>query len=176
MGEALELRQAAIVLREGDDVAVARRRLEAGTVVMWEGKALTLRAAIPAGHKLALRAVREGAPVHKYGQVIGYATADIRPGDWVHTRNLGFGAGEGAGPDALHLEIEYSTDVPKVEYVSPEWQRTFPGYARPDGRVGTRNYVAVVSTVNCSAETVRAIADQFRGVEGLRDFPGVDGV
>lgn len=176
MGEEYPLNQVAILLREGDDVAVAKRRLEAGTAIMREGDTLTLRSPVPAGHKLALHAVAEGAPVRKYGQVIGYATADIRPGDWVHTRNLGFGAGEGEGAGALQLQIEYSTDVPKVDYVGPEQQRTFPGYARPDGRVGTRNYVAVVSTVNCSAETVKAIADRFRDTDGLRDFPGVDGV
>jgi altronate hydrolase len=66
--------------------------------------------------------------------------------------------------------------VPAVDYYGPEQQRAFPGYARADGRVGTRNYVALVSTVNCSASTVQAIADRFRSPDALRDFPGVDGV
>ena len=170
------LEAVAIVLREGDDVAVAKTRLAGGTVLFQEGRALTLRQNVPAGHKFALNAVAEGAPVRKYGQVIGYATAAVRPGDWVHTHNLGFGAGEGEGEGALHLQYEYSTDVPQVDFYGPDRQRTFPGYARADGRVGTRNYVALISTVNCSAGAVQAIADRFRSPDALRDFPGVDGV
>src|SRR5579871_2026584 len=175
-GEAVPLEQVAILLREGDDVAVARHKLPGGTVVLLNEKAISLRTDVPAGHMFALGAVAENAPVRKYGQIIGYATTDIRPGDHVHTRNLGFGKGEGDGAGALHLDYEYSTAVPTVDYYGPERQRTFPGYARPDGRVGTRNYVALVSTVNCSASTVQAIADHFRGPDALRDFPGVDGV
>ncbi|HZO88703.1 MAG TPA: altronate dehydratase family protein [Chthonomonadaceae bacterium] len=171
-----ELGQVAILLREGDDVAVAKQKLKGGTIILNDGRAVRLRADVPPGHKFALREVAEGEPVRKFGQIIGYATAGIRPGDWVHTRNLGFGKGEGEGEGALHLEYEYSTDVPTVDYYGPEQQRTFPGYARPDGRVGTRNYVALISTVNCSASTVQAIADRFRSPEALRDFPGVDGV
>ena len=97
-------------------------------------------------------------------------------GDWVHVQNLGFGKGETAGAGALHLDYEFSSDVPEVEYVPAHLQRTFPGFARADGRVGTRNYVALVSTVNCSASTVNAIADRFRSPDVMRDFPGVDGV
>ncbi|HZP82968.1 MAG TPA: altronate dehydratase family protein [Chthonomonadaceae bacterium] len=175
-GPEVELGQAAILLREGDDVAVAKKRLAAGTVIVHEGKSVRLGADVPAGHKFALREVSEGAPVRKYGQVIGYATAPIRPGDWVHTQNLGFGKGEGEGAGALHLDYEYSTEVSTVDYYPPEQQRTFPGYARPDGRVGTRNYIALVSTVNCSANTVQAIADKFRASDLLKEFPGVDGV
>jgi altronate hydrolase len=172
----VDLEQVAILLREGDDVAVATTRLTAGTVVNRGGKAVRLAADVPAGHKFALHPVAEGAPVHKYGQVIGYATVPIASGDWVHTRNLGFGKGESGGAGALQLEIEYSTDIPAVDYVPADQRRTFPGFARPDGRVGTRNYVALVATVNCGASTVRAIADRFRSPEALADFPGVDGV
>jgi altronate hydrolase len=170
------LEKVAILLREGDDVAVAKTKLAAGTVILQDGAEVRLRTDVPAGHKFALRAVEEGAPVHKFGQVIGYATTAIRPGDWVHTRNLGFGQGEGEGQGALHLDYEYSTAVPTVDYYGSDQQRTFPGYARPDGRIGTRNYVALIATVNCSANTVAAIADRFRNPESLRDFPGVDGV
>ncbi len=171
-----ELRQAAILLREGDDVAVAKTRLMAGTILHDAGASLRLQATIPPGHKFALHGLTENQPVRKYGQIIGYATRPITPGDWVHTHNLGFGAGQGEGQNALHLDYEYSTDVPRVEYYGPELQRTFLGYARPDGRVGTRNYVALASTVNCSASTVLAIADRFRSPDAMRDFPGVDGV
>jgi len=170
------LDQVAIQLRAGDEVAVAKTRLTAGHTVTHEGREIVLRADIPAGHKFALAPVAEGDPVRKYGQVIGYATADIRPGDWVHTRNLGFGKGQTAGAGALSLDYEFSTAIPHVDYYPAEQQRTFPGYGRADGRVGTRNYVALVSTVNCSASTVRAIADQFRGPDAMRDFPNLDGV
>lgn len=170
------LNQVAILLREGDDVAVAKQKIEGGSIIHFEGRAIALRGNVPAGHKFALRDVAENAPVHKYGQVIGYATQAIQPGDWVHTNNLGFGKGEGDGAGALHLDYEYSTAIPPVDYVGADRQRTFPGYARTDGRVGTRNYVALVSTVNCSASTVQAIAEHFRRPDALRDFPGVDGV
>jgi altronate hydrolase len=166
----------AIVLRAGDDVAVARTRLRAGTVVEHDGKRLTLSSDVPAGHKFALREISEGDALHKYGQVIGYATAGIRPGDWVHTGNLGFGARGRGGAGSLQLDYEFSTDVPAVDYYPEAQMRTFPGYARSDGRVGTRNYVALVSTANCSASAVQAIADRFRGPEVLRDFPEVHGV
>jgi altronate hydrolase len=98
--------------------------------------------------------------VHKYGQIIGYATSDIRPGDRVHTHNLGFGKGEGEGEGALHLEVEFSTAVPNVDYVSPAEQRSFPGFARPMG-------VSVHQLYWCSLHrqlfrsTVNAIADHF---------------
>lgn len=176
MDGAIPLSEVAILLRAEDDVAVVKRRLAAGTVVLHGDVEVRLSADIPAGHKLALRPVRTGSPVHKYGQIIGYATHDIRPGDRVHTHNLGFGRGEGEGEGALRLDYAFSTDVPAVEYCPPEQRRTFPGFLRPDGRVGTRNYVAVISTVNCSASTVRGIVDAFRSPDALRDFPGVDGV
>lgn len=170
------LEQAAILLRTGDDVAVAKRRLSGGQIMVCEGRELVLSGDVPAGHKIALHAVPEGAPVRKFGQIIGYATQPIAPGDWVHTRNLGFGVGEGEGEGALNLRYEFSTDVPVVNGCAPEQVRLFPGFLRADGRVGTRNYVALISTVNCSASTVHAIADVFRSAEALRDFPGVDGV
>ena len=114
--------------------------------------------------------------MRRYGQIIGYSTVDIAAGEWVHTRNLGFGTGQGEGADALQLDYEYSTAVPTVDYVPEAQRRTFPGYLRSDGRVGTRNYVALVSTVNCSAAVVQAISDRFRSPDALKDFPGVDGV
>jgi altronate hydrolase len=181
--QGLPLDSVAVVLRPDDDVAVAVLRLQAGTLLERDGIRLLLNSDVPPGHKFALRRVSEGNPVRKYGQIIGYATAEIRAGDWVHTRNLGFGAGEdegtregGAAAGSLKLERLYSTDVPAVSYYPEEQRRTFPGYARPDGRVGTRNYVALASSANCSAATVAAIADRFRGPDALKEFPGVDGV
>jgi altronate hydrolase len=171
------LNQVAILLREGDEVAVAKTRIDAGTVVVLpNGTEIRANQSVPPGHKFALIGVAEGEPVRKYGQVIGYATRPILAGDWVHVQNLGFGKGRQAGAGALSLDYEFSTEIPPVAYYPAALQRTFAGFARPDGRVGTRNYVTLVSTVNCSASTVRAIADRFRSPDVMRDFPGVDGV
>lgn len=178
MSQELALNEVALRLREGDDVAVAKQRIEGGTTLVLDSGSdtVTLTGTVPAGHKIALRAIHEGEAVHKFGQIVGYATTDIPAGDWVHTQNLGFGKGHTEGAGALTLDYEFCTAIPKVEYVPDAERRTFPGYARADGRVGTRNYVALVSTVNCSAATVQAIAARFRDPELLRDFPGVDGV
>lgn len=154
-------------LRPGDDVGVAVRPLRAGEVIRLNGSELRLAGDVPAGHKIALHDVKEGQPVLKYGQTIGFASRAVAAGDHVHSHNLEV--------RPLSTQIEYSTAVPEVEFV-PEAQRaTFQGYARPGGRVGTRNYLAVVSTVNCSASVSRFIADRFRG-DALRDYPNVDGV
>jgi altronate hydrolase len=156
-----------LVLRPEDEVAVAVQPLSAGEVIAVNGTEVRARQDIPAGHKLALRAVPEEGAVHKYGQIIGFATRAIEPGDHVHVKNLGV--------KPLGLDIQYSTRVPQVAFV-PEAQRaTFQGFKRPNGRAGTRNYLAVVSTVNCSATVSRYIAERFRG-DALKDFPNVDGV
>jgi altronate hydrolase len=161
------LKDKAILLREDDDVAVARETLPAGTVLaVEEGREIRLNAEIPVGHKIALRPLREGDPVRKYGQVIGYATADLRPGDWVHNPNMGVGP--------LNLAYEFGSEVRTLP-PSPHAGRTFMGYARKDGRVGTRNSVLLVSSVNCSAEVSSRIMRRLRE-EALPDFPHVDDV
>jgi altronate hydrolase len=154
-------------LREGDDVGVAVRPIKAGEVIGINGTEIQAQQDIPAGHKVALRYVKEDEPVHKYGQIIGFATRAIEPGSHVHVQNLGV--------KPLGLDYEYSTAVPEVAFVPEAERRTFQGYKRPDGRVGTRNYLAVVSTVNCSASVSKYIAERFRG-DALKEFPNVDGV
>ena len=156
-----------LLLRQGDDVAVAVRPLAAGDVVAVNGSEFRVRQDIPAGHKVAIHEVPEEGTVHKYGQVIGFATRAISPGDHVHVKNLGV--------RPLSLEIEYSTAVPQVEYVPEALRATFQGFKRPQGSAGTRNYLAVVSTVNCSATVSRYIADRFRG-DALKEYPNVDGI
>src|SRR5262245_57149857 len=125
---AVPLAEKAILLWEGDDVAVAKERLAAGTVLMHGEQAITVGTAIPPGHKVALAPVRIGQPVRKYGQVIGDATEAIRPGDWVHTHNLHVGR--------LDQQYEYGTAVRPLEPAAET--RTFQGYRRSDRRVGTR--------------------------------------
>lgn len=164
---AFPLREKTILLRPEDDVAVATALLPAGIELITENSGLRLTTDVPAGHKVALRAVREGQPVHKYGQIIGYATRNIEPGDWVHTHNLHNGE--------VSLDYEFGTDLRPPRLLSPGEERTFQGYARPSGPAGTRNYVTILSTVNCSADTAHLIAEKLRR-EALPDFPHVDDV
>jgi len=163
----LGLGEVTLRLREGDDVVVALRDLQSGTVLAADGGSLlTVSQSVPRGHKLAVRAVPAGAPVLKYGQQIGVATRDIEPGHHVHSHNLGM------AEVAHELEFGTARHVPSV----PEGPRpVFLGYRRPDGRVGTRNYIAILTSVNCSASSAKLIAEQFRG-RVLEDFPHVDGV
>ncbi len=153
-------------LHSRDDIAIAKVRLARGTVIETDAGPVALRADVGAGHKVAIRALAKGAPVHRYGQVIGVASETIRPGDHVHTHNL-----EHAD---VEQRYEVGRDAKPVEPYPPEAMRHFDGYVRPDGRVGTRNYVAVISTVSCSATVVRMVRERFRDVS--REWPGVDGV
>src|SRR6185295_6421513 len=122
----------------------------------------------PQGHKIAVHAVAQGAPVRKYGQIIGFASTAIAAGDHVHAHNLGV--------KDFGREYEFGTDLRPFKPVAPEEARTFMGYLRPDGRVGTRNYVAIISSVNCSASVSNYVRDRFRTPEFAREFPNVDGV
>jgi altronate hydrolase len=160
------LTEKAVVLRPEDDVAIAKAELSAGVVLEDGPERLQVRSDVHPGHKLARRAIRSGDPVRRYGQIIGYATADIQAGDHVHTHNLGFAAHD--------RKYEFGTDVIPVTPYPPEQMRFFDGFKRSDGRVGTRNYVAIVSTVNCSASVSRFVQERFADVK--RDFPNVDGV
>jgi len=162
-----ELAEKAILLAPGDDVAVAREPLAAGTQLHFQGTCLEVKGDLPAGHKIALRAVPLGGPVRKYGQIIGFATRPIQPGEQVHLHNLGI--------QDFVRDYAFATDVVEPDYVPEAQRRTFEGYRREDGRVGTRNYVLVLSTVNCSATAARRIAERFRDCVS-RDFPHVDGV
>jgi len=155
-----------LVLRPDDHVGVATTDLQSGTVLARDdGSALVVRQSVPRGHKLAVRAADSGGQVRKYGQSIGRATADIVVGDHVHTHNLGMDDAERA----------YEFGTARVRLAPPREMRTFQGYRRADGRWGTRNYVGIVTSVNCSASTARLIADQFRGAV-LDAYPHVDGV
>jgi altronate hydrolase len=160
------LTEKAVVLRPEDDVAIAKRELTAGMILEDGPARIEVRQDIKPGHKVARRTVAAGRPVRRYGQIIGFATQDIGVGDHVHTQNLGIGE--------LQREYEFCTDVRPVEFYSPEQMRYFDGFKREDGRVGTRNYLAILSTVNCSASVSQFVKDKFRDVQ--RDFPQVDGV
>lgn len=122
---------------------------------------------IPRGHKVAVSNIGVGEPILKYAQVIGYASQDIKSGDHVHTHNVEFRNTE--------AEYEFSTNLKPVK-ITPEDQRdTFMGYKRKNGKVGTRNYIGILTSVNCSATAARMIAEAF-GPEQLKAYPNVDGV
>ncbi len=153
-----------LVLDPADDVAVAMGGLSAGERVDSPAGPITIQAEVPQGHKVALRDLAQGAHVHKYGQSIGVATTPIAAGGHVHTSNLGY-VDEG---------VDYEIATEHVELPTHETGRTFDGYLRVDGKVGTRNYIGVLASVNCSASTAKMIAAQVTPY--LAEYPGVDGV
>jgi altronate hydrolase len=167
------LQEVPLVLRlnPADDVVIARRQLVAGTLI--KSESVSVSGLIPPGHKLATRAISKGSPVRRYNQIIGFATREIRPGEHVHLHNLGIGAEHGA----FDRDYAFCADVQPTPTVAIP--ATFMGIVREDGRVATRNYVAILSSVNCSATVARAIADRFRRdifPEALAPYPNVDGV
>jgi altronate hydrolase len=156
-----------IRIHTADNVVIARQQLLGGTVVASED--ITVQGLVPPGHKLAVRAIAAGEPVLRYGQVIGHATQPIAPGQHVHTHNLAFSDFARAHePGAALRPTDYAAEP-----------ATFDGIVRADGRVATRNYIGILTSVNCSATAARAIADQFRRdirPEALAPYPNVDGV
>lgn len=154
-----------LVLTPGDDVAVARGDIAAGQHLSFDGIALVARQQIPSGHKIALRPVSIGQRVRKYGQTIGLATQGIEAGNYVHVHNLDM-------PAASSEHSVQNTYEPTLFSREPA---SFEGFVRDDGRVGTRNYIGVISSVNCSATVCKHIANAF-SCERLKDFPNVDGV
>jgi altronate hydrolase len=157
-----------IRLHPADDVLIARQQLVGGTQV--EG--VTVKGLIPAGHKIASRAIAEGAPVRRYNQIIGFASQAIAPGEHIHTHNLDLGPSKG------DFERDYAFGADVKPELAPR-EATFMGILRSDGRVATRNYIGILSSVNCSATAARAIADHFSKSghpQALADFPEVDGV
>src|SRR5690606_22337308 len=164
------LDEAVLRLREIDDVVIARRALPPAEYALASGGSLTVRDRIPRGHKLAVKPVAEGDPIRKYGQVIGFADRPIEPGEHVHTHNTSFGS--------FAREYEFGVDAVPTEYVPVEERATFQGIRRPDGKVATRNYIGILTTVNCSATAAKRIAAQFGefGPQSLEDHPRVDGV
>ncbi|MDH5338819.1 MAG: altronate dehydratase family protein [Rubrivivax sp.] len=156
-----------IRIHPADNVVIARQQLLGGTRIDAEG--LTVAGLVPPGHKLATRAIAAGEAVRRYDQIIGSATQSIAPGQHVHTHNLAFS-------DFARAHEPGAGALPTAYVAEPA---TFQGILRADGRVATRNYIGVLTSVNCSATVARAIADHFRRdihPEALAAFPQVDGV
>ncbi|MEZ6106507.1 MAG: altronate dehydratase family protein [Pirellulaceae bacterium] len=157
--------RAFVLLNPDDDVVVAARDLLAGEQLELPQATVVLVESVGLGHKVSIRTIAQGQPVRKYGQVIGFATRDIEPGSHVHSHNVINGDAVG--------DPRPCTEVP--EPPQPIVGRTFMGYRRASGKVGTRNYLAVISTVNCSATVSKYVARHFTP-ERLAEFPNVDGV
>lgn len=159
---------AIIRLHPADNVVVAKRTLKKGAELHDGVTAICLNSTIPAGHKLASATIAPGQPIIKYGQTIGFAKVAIAPGDHVHTHNVELGS--------FGRDYAFCTDTRQVEYYSREQSRTFPGFLRPGGKVGTRNFIGVISSVNCSASVSNYVRDHFRTNDFRHQFPNVDGV
>jgi len=161
MTETLSIR-----LNKSDNVVVARADILAGTELPGEGVAAA--GTIPAGHKIATAPIALGEAVRKYDQIIGFASADIALGEHVHVHNCEM---RDFARDYAHGTAAKATDM-----VAESGRATFQGYRRAGGRWGTRNYVGILTSVNCSATVARYVADAFNRTGVLDDFPNVDGV
>lgn len=154
-----------IRLHPDDNVVVATTTLVVGTRL--DAEAVTCRDEIPSGHKVATADIPTGCPIRKYSQIIGFASDDIYPGEHIHIHNC----------DVKEFARDYAVgEGRRVTNFYPENERAdFQGYVRPDGRVGTRNYIGILSTVNCSATVCRRIAAEFTST-ALDAYPNIDGV
>jgi altronate hydrolase len=161
----------AIHLHPSDNVAIARVPIPAGAELRVDGRPVVAAGPIPAGHKIALRAIAPGEMVLRYGQAIGRARGAIDPGTHIHTHNLSF--------EELAFDYEFPEGDRPVSRADSK--ATFLGYVRKDGRVGTRNYIAVVAASNCAAHTAEWIARSYEeeklpeGVDGIVAFPHGEG-
>ena len=153
-----------IRLHSDDNVIIALQDLAAGQTV--PGLNVPLMQPVPRGHKFAVQPIATGACVIRYGQIIGVATSDIAMGEHVHTHNLGMGAHD--------QDYAFSTDLRPLPQI--DGPRTFMGYHRADGGVGTRNYLGILTSVNCSGSVARFIAEACDRDGWLADFPNIDGV
>lgn len=146
-----------------DNVVTVTKPIELGVAV----DGVTANQMIPRGHKVATSEILSGDVIRKYAQIIGYASQDIHSGDHVHTHNVEF--------RNTRNEYEYSTNLRPAKMMAENDRDSFMGYRRENGKVGTRNYIGILTSVNCSATAARMIADAF-GPEELKQYPNVDGV
>ena len=153
-------------LGSDDNVAVALNELPADTSL--PGASARTAGPVPAGHKVAMRDIAAGQPVVKYGQIIGFADRAIAAGEHVHVHNVSMGD--------FDRDYAFGADARPTDYVPEADRATFQGYVREDGSVGTRNYLGLVTSVNCSATVARHIARQVEKSGILDDYPGVDGL
>jgi altronate hydrolase len=154
-----------IRLHPNDNIVVARVDLGIGAPI--EGENITSRSQVPAGYKIAAKPIAKGEPIRKYNVVIGFAANDIDPGVMVHNHNMDF--------REFDRDYAHASEYQPVDPLPQAQRATFQGIVRADGSVATRNFIGILSTVNCSATVVRKIADWFTP-ERLAAYPNVDGV
>ena len=154
-----------IRLNPNDNVEVALADLMPGALIA--NGTVVSRDHIPAGHKVGIKRISGGSRISKYGHIIGFATKDVEPGDYVHTHNSEMGD--------FARDYAIGEDARPTQFFSEKERLSFDGIVRPDGRVATRNYIGVLATVNCAVSVARFIADSFTK-EILSAFPNVDGV
>ena len=160
-----QVSESVIRLHASDNVVVARKDVAIGTSIVSEG--IKSRSQVPAGHKIASRDIAEGEPILKYNVVIGFAAVDISAGTYVHSHNMTF--------REFDRDYRSGLEYEPTPTISSDEQATFQGYVRSTGEVGTRNYIGILSTVNCSATVVHKVAEAFRDGR-LAQFPNIDGV
>ncbi len=154
-----------IRLHPDDNVVVALNNLSRGERL--PDLDVVLLDDITAGHKAAVRGIDAGEALIKYGQIIGFASEDIEPGRHVHTHNVTL--------HSFSRDYAYGRDARPTQFLAESARRTFEGFLRPDGSVGIRNYIGILSTVTCSLSTGHLIARHF-GPEVMSLYPNVDGV
>jgi altronate hydrolase len=153
-----------IRLHADDNVVVAVDQVPAGALV----QGVTAVERVPRGHKMASAPIATGAPVRKFGQIIGFAAKPVAPGEWVHEHNV-----------EMHdfaRDYRFAEAAPKVDILPEEKRATFEGFRRKDGKVGTRNYIGILTSVNCSASVARFMAQAVERSGILGDHPTIDGV
>lgn len=155
----------AVCVNPRDNVWVAVNVIESGEMAITDEGQVTVCEPIRPGHKVAVRQIERGDQILKYGQPIGTATETIEPGRWVHVHNV----------EVSDFSLDYASAQQTPPPPDPIRERTFQGYRRADGGAGTRNYVAIISNVNCSASVSKYVARHF-GPKQLDKFPNVDGV
>jgi altronate hydrolase len=158
-----------LVLNNADNIAVALTNLDAG---VGTAQGIVIGKRVPKGHKFATRPIGTGEAVVKFGQVIGFARADIAPGEWVHEHNCGIGAEHGA----FARDYAFCEGVVPTRFVPEDQQATFQGFRRANGKVGTRNYIGILTSVNCSTTVAGFIAREIERSGILADYPNIDGI
>jgi arabinonate dehydratase len=154
-----------IRLHTSDNVVVAVDPVRAGTLVV----GVTASTLVGRGHKLAIAPIALGEPVRKFGQVIGFASQPIAPGDWVHEHNVTM-------REDFERSFDCGVDATPEDTLPAAQRATFEGFRRTDGRAGTRNYLGILTSVNCSASAARFIAEEIVRSGMLADYPNIDGV
>ena len=156
-------------LSSEDNVLVAAERIDAGTAI---GSGLVTTSRIPFGHKIAAVAIAEGRPIIKFGQIIGFASKPIAAGDWVHEHNCDMGPEHGA----FERNYDFCAGALPTDFAPEGQQATFQGYRRANGKAGTRNYVGILTSVNCSTTVAGFIAREVERSGILDDYPNIDGI